>query len=475
MGGIGVDSWVEEAETRTHRGRLAARLEPVTRKLPLPVRVALIAAVAALLPFVTSSDYVVRVGVNTLLFVLLALGLNVVVGWAGLLDLGYVAVYGFGGYVYAWLASDQFGVHLPALATLPIAVCATALLGLVLGLSSRRLEGDYLAVVTLFFAQIFVVLATNANRITFPWNDAPSDLTGGPNGISGVDPFSVGSLKVATVSGYYWVTLAAVSVIALMLGFLNQSRTGRAWRALREDPLAAELMGMPVRSLKLVAFVVGAAVAGFGGTIFAAVQQGVFPTNFGIPLLITIYAMVILGGAGSLPGVVIGAIVVNVALELLRTPEQASWLFFIVIVVSIATFMRPVRRAAVLLGSTVAFGLVVFHVTRAIEPAWTHGPVEGGGLSAVLQHWVIHSPSGTLLGQIAMVGVLLIVVALTYLGAPWRPALLPPLLYLAAVAWENELVQNPSVTRLILLGALVIALMHLRPQGLLGSARVEIV
>jgi ABC-type branched-subunit amino acid transport system permease subunit len=129
----------------------------------------------------------------------------------------------------------------------------------------------------------------------------------------------------------------------------------------------------------------------------------------------------------------------------------------------------------VLFGSTAALGLVVFHVTRAIEPAWTHGPVEGGGLSAVLQHWVIHSPTGTLLGQIATAGVLLIVVALAYVGARWRSVLLPPLLYLLAVAWENVLVQNPSVTRLILLGALLIVLMHRRPQGLLGSARVEIV
>lgn len=474
MAGIGVDDWVDEAERRTRRGRLSARLEPFAR-LPHALRVGAIAALAALLPFVTSSDYVVRVGVNTLLFVLLMLGLNVVVGWAGLLDLGYVAVYGFGGYVYAWLASDQFGVHLPAIATLPIAACAGMLLGLVLGLPSRRLAGDYLAVVTLFFAQIFVTLTTNANRITLPWNHRPSDITGGPNGISGLDSLRIGSLSLNSISGYYWFCLATAAVLAIVLGLVERSRTGRAWKALRDDPFAAELLGIPTSALKLLAFVVGAGIASVTGSLFAAVQASVFPQNFTVPLLITLYAMLILGGSGSLGGVALGAVVFNVLLELLRTPEQASWLFFGLVVVGILTYLRPLRRAGAMLGATAVLGLGVFWIVRTIEPTWTHGKVEGGGLSVVLEHWVIHSQSGALLGQIALAGVLGLVVVLAYVGIRGLVILMPPLLYLAAVAWENVLVENPSITRLILVGVILIMLVNARPQGLLGTSRVEII
>ena len=133
-------------------------------------------------------------------------------------------------------------------------------------------------------------------------------------------------------------------VVALQL--INHSRTGRAWRALREDSLAAEMMSMPVNRLKLLAFMFGAATAGLTGTIFAAVQLGVFPQNFDLPLLITVYAMVILGGAGSIPGVVIGAIMINVSLELLREPENARLLFYVAIGLGLVTLVRPWRRLA---------------------------------------------------------------------------------------------------------------------------------
>ena len=125
---------------------------------------------------------------------------------------------------------------------------------------------------------------------------------------------------MVSIRGYYYLALVVFALVAAALYALHHSRTGRAWRSLREDPMAAELMGMPVKRLKLLAFMIGAAVAGLTGTIFAAVQVGVFPGNFELPLLITIYAMVILGGAGSMTGVVTGAITVNVVLEILRTP-----------------------------------------------------------------------------------------------------------------------------------------------------------
>jgi ABC-type branched-subunit amino acid transport system permease subunit len=473
---IGVDSWVNETAERRQLSRVDRAREELARRVPEPAQLVLVAAGASLLPFVTSSDYAVRVGVNTLLYILLAIGLNVVVGWAGLLDLGYVAIFGFGAYVYAWLASDKLGLHLSALLALPVVVVASSLLGLLLGLPSRRLIGDYLAVVTLFFAQIFVVLATNANRITFPWNDEPSDLTGGPNGISGVDRLRIGGFALDSLSGYYWLCLAAVAVVGVGLGLVNRSRTGRGWRALREDQMATELMGMPTRKLKLLAFVVGASVAGFSGSLFATVQQGVFPQNFGIPLLITIYAMVILGGAGSLLGVAAGAVIINVVLELLRTPDQATTLFFCAIVAGVLLFVRPWRYALGLLAATALLGALVFQLTRVVHPEWTSGNLEGNGpLSRLLEHWVVESPSGEQLGKIALALVLALIVAFAYLDRRWRPLLAPPLLYLGAVAWVNVLVENPSVTRLILLGALLIILMQRRPQGLLGTMRVEIV
>ena len=275
---IGVDEWVARADERTgaRTGFFAPLLNAFERIPPWGV-LALAVGAAALLPFISDSDYVIRVAVNTVLFALLALGLNVVVGWAGLLDLGFIAFYGFGAYLYAMLASPQFDLHLPALLAIAIVIVSSALLGLLLGLPSRRLLGDYLAIVTLFWAQIYVVLATNADRITLPWNDGPTDFTGGPNGITDVDPISIFGYEFGSIRSYLWLSLGVFTVVVVALSFVNRSRTGRAWRALREDPLAAELMSMPVHRLKLLAFMFGAATAGLTGTIFASVQLGVFP------------------------------------------------------------------------------------------------------------------------------------------------------------------------------------------------------
>ena len=270
-------------------------------------------------------------------------------------------------------------------------------------------------------------------------------------------------------------TLLATVLVMGGLHFLNDSRTGRAWRALREDPLAAELMGMPVNRLKLLAFVFGAATAGFTGTIFASVQQSVFPQNFDVPLLITIYTMVILGGAGSLPGVVIGAIVVNGTLEALRTPDQARWVFYGGIVLALFAFLRPWWKLAAVCGGTVVLGIVAFQVADAVRPSWTSGKIEGGGLSSLLDGWVVHPAYSTRLGNIGFVLLVVAVIVLMQLRGLLRTVFLVPVLYLAAFAWENRLVLEPSVTRLILLGSLLIALMIARPEGLLGTKRVEII
>ncbi|HWE80519.1 MAG TPA: branched-chain amino acid ABC transporter permease [Gaiellaceae bacterium] len=429
----------------------------------------------ALLPVVVSSDYIVRVGVNTLIYALLALGLNVVVGWAGLLDLGYVAFFGFGGYAYALLSSNQFHLHWPAVASVPLIIAASAVLGLLIGLPSRRLFGDYLAILTLFFGQAFVTLVSNADRITPFGFRSPVNFTGGPNGINGLDNIHSFGITVSSVRGYFYLSLVVFVLVAAALYSVNLSRTGRAWRSLREDPLAAELMGMPVNRLKLLAFMFGAAVAGLTGTIFAALQVGVFPGNFEIPLLIMIYAMVILGGAGSMTGVIAGAVTVNVVLEILRTPDPSRMVFYGVIVAALLTFIRPYVRLAAIVVGTAVFGIVVHLIVTRLAPAATQGTLPGGGtLGRVMDHWVILLTNPSTPGHIAYAGLLVAVALLTQVKGVWRTILIVPTLYVAAFTWENVLVDNPSVARLILLGALLIALMNARPQGLFGTARIEI-
>ena len=473
---IGVDEWVARHGERSGlRGGPLAPLVAQTEKLPWWGLLAGAVAISALVPFISSSDYVIRVAANTVLFALLAVGLNVVVGWAGLLDLGFVAFYGFGAYLYAMLSSEQFGVHLPAEVAIPLVMISSAVLGLLLGLPSRRLLGDYLAIVTLFFAQIFVVLATNADSIRLPWNDGPTDFTGGPNGITDLDQISLLGYEFGSVRSYLWLSLGVFTVVVVALYFLNQSRTGRAWRAVREDPLAAELMSMPVNRLKLLAFMFGAATAGLTGTIFASLQLGVFPGNFDLPLLITIYAMVILGGAGSIPGAVIGAITINVSLELLRDPGNARLLFYAAIGLGLVALMRPWRKLALVAVGTVVFGIVAYQLTDAIRPAWTSGSIQGGRFADLLDGWVVHPVDSTHLGNAGFVVLILALLALSELRGRWRTVLLVPTLYLAVFVWENRLVTEPSVTRILLLGALLIVLMSWRPQGLLGTSRVEIV
>ena len=167
------------------------------------------------------------------------------------------------------------------------------------------------------------------------------DLTGGPNGIVNIDNWDLAGLKVSSVQGYYYAALVVFLVSLFAVYLVDISRTGRAWKSLREDPLAAELMGIPVNRLKLVAFAVSAAIGGLAGTLFAALNTAVFSADFNTSTLIIIYAMLILGGAGSLGGVIVGAFVVNVSLEALRTPGHATWIFYIVILATLIVKVRP--------------------------------------------------------------------------------------------------------------------------------------
>jgi branched-chain amino acid transport system permease protein len=473
---VGQDEWVaRHTEARFFRTGPLATVEERLRRVPWWAWLILFIALFSLLPVFSSSGYVRRVGFDTVLYMLLALGLNVVVGWGGLLDLGYVAFYGIGAYTYAILDSDKFGYHLPSILSIPLVVVVGAVAGFLLGLPSRRLSGDYLAIVTLFFLQLFQTLTTNGDSAF------GKDLTGGPNGILNIDPLNffghdlvVQHQGVFAVS-YLYVALAFFAVVFVALRFVNESRTGRAWRSLREDPLAAEAMGMPVNRLKLMSFSFGAAVAALTGTLFASLNASVFPLTFYFVLLIVVYTMVILGGSGSQAGVVLGAIIIGPLLELLRDPGKSRVLFFLALVGGLVLAFRRSRKLAVVAVATLAFGFAAHEIARAVNDSWVVGE-KSGGFGGFVDHWVI--VPGHLAGWItpvAYIGLICAALLLTLVRPRFRLFLLPPVLYLAAFVWENVMLVKPEPTRYIVLGVILIALMIIRPNGLLGERRVEIV
>lgn len=486
---IGADEWVARSgERRAGRTGISGAAVALAGRVPPVVQLLLFVAIGASIPFITSSGYLLRVATDTTIYALLAMGLNVSVGWAGLLDLGYVAYYGFAAYAFAMLSSSQFGVHWPTWASVPAVLVVTILLGLLVSLSSRRLTGDYLAIVTLFFGQIFVTLTTQGYRLSFFGIGGSHNITGGPTGITNVDPFRIFGHQLTQVRDYLWVALGAFALVAAALYLANNSRTGRAWRALREDSLAAELMSMPTGRLKILAIAVGAGVAGLVGAVNAAYFQGVFPTSFDFPLLITVYAMVILGGAGSLGGVVVGALVINLVLEVLRTPDHARWVFYGAIIIGLVVAIRPWRRLAAVLGGLVVFGLVMNAIVGAVWPRGTAGPVLGsdgqfttsGIVAGVLRHWLV-LPANTYtvpdfqIGNYAFVLLIALALTLTVVHGRVRLALLVPTVWLGAFVWENRLIEESGTTRPLLLGALLVVLMAKRPEGLFGTPRVEIV
>ena len=283
-----------------------------------------LAALLIALPFIT--DWAlgrawVRIAAFALLYIMLALGLNIVVGYAGLLDLGYVAFFAVGAYFYALLASPQFGLHLPFWLLLPLGAAVACAFGVLLGAPTLRLRGDYLAIVTLGFGEIIRIFLVNLN--------APVNITNGPQGINLIDPVKLGAFSLAqthTVGGasfpavfnYYYLFLVLTLAVIFVSMRLEDSRIGRAWAAIREDELAAAAMGINTRNMKLLAFAMGASFGGVSGGLFAGFQGFISPESFTLIESIMILCMVVLGGMGHIPGVVLGAVLLVVLPEALR-------------------------------------------------------------------------------------------------------------------------------------------------------------
>ena len=267
----------------------------------------------------------VRIADFALLYLLLALGLNIVVGFAGLLDLGYIAFYAVGAYAYALLASPHFGLHLPFWAILPIGAAVAALFGILLGTPTLRLRGDYLAIVTLGFGEIVRVFLNNLSQ--------PVNITNGPQGIARIDPFALGRFDFSTsekllglpFSGpikYYYLLLAVAACVIVVNIRLQNSRIGRAWEAIREEETAARAMGINTTHLKLLAFAMGASFGGLAGGMFSAIQGFISPESFVLVESVMVLAMVVLGGMGNIWGVILGAILLSFVPEVLRWTVQ---------------------------------------------------------------------------------------------------------------------------------------------------------
>jgi branched-chain amino acid transport system permease protein len=274
----------------------------------------------------------VRITNLAILFVFLALGLNIVVGFAGLLDLGYIAFYAVGAYVYALLASPHFNIHLPFWIILPIGAAVACLFGALLGAPTLKLRGDYLAIVTLGFGEIIRIFLNNLSQ--------PVNITNGPQGITLIDPFRLGSFNFGksevigglTFSGpikyYYFLMLVLIVVIVINLRLQN-SRIGRAWEAIREDEIAARAMGINTRNMKLLAFAMGASFGGVAGGMFSAIQGFISPESFVLLESVMVLSMVVLGGMGNIWGVIVGALLLSFTPEILRyTVEPAQKAMF---------------------------------------------------------------------------------------------------------------------------------------------------
>ena len=279
------------------------------RTLPRVLVLAVIVA-AIVIPVADPSQYLLRILATIGIYGLLATGLNIVVGRAGLLDLGYVAFFGLGAYTYAMVASDHFDIHLPFVVALVLSTAIAAASGVLLGIPVLRLRGDYLAIVTLGFGEIVYLVLLNLDR--------PVNITGGVAGILEVDPPDLFLFTADSLVANYYLILVLLLLSVFIAHRLVASRIGRAWVAVREDEMAASAVGINTTSAKLWAFAIGASFSGFAGSLFAALQGAVFPNTFLFTQSILVLAMVIIGGMGTLWGPLIGAAVMVLLPEVLR-------------------------------------------------------------------------------------------------------------------------------------------------------------
>ena len=294
-------------------GRATAQVVRVYDATPGWLQLVLFGALAACSLF--GDRYMLDVSINVMIYICLGLGLNIVVGLCGLLDLGYIAFYGVGAYVYALLAI-HFGISFWL--CLPIAMSVAALAGCIVGYPTLRMRGDYLAIVTLGFGEIVRLLLNN-------W----MSLTNGPNGIlsiprptvwlpSWAHGFSFESFYINKLPWLYVIIIVFTLFTILAVYRLNFSRIGRAWEAMREDETTAELMGVNTFLLKLLAYAMGAVFGGLAGAYFSARMGSIFPTSFSFMESAMVLAMVVLGGMGSLPGVIVGALALVALPEVFR-------------------------------------------------------------------------------------------------------------------------------------------------------------
>jgi branched-chain amino acid transport system permease protein len=271
---------------------------------------AALAAAAALPLLVSPGGDTLNNLVLAAAYAVMALGLNIVVGFAGLLDLGYVAFFAIGAHVAAYLASDFRGIHIDFLLVLVAAVVITAAAGVLIGIPTLRLRGDYVGIVTLAFGEIIGQVVSNGRDVRF----FGGTLTAGPNGMSGIDKIDLPGLapfSALNLRPWYWFALALIALTLLVNARLRDSRLGRAWRALRDDELAAAHAGVPIMRTKLAAYGVGAALGGIAGAFLASYLSTVSPTQFEFSFSIFILAMVVLGGMGSIWGVVLGSLALS--------------------------------------------------------------------------------------------------------------------------------------------------------------------
>jgi len=320
-----------EYRGRQARANRRATISPAQVKQQRMIASVLAFLLLLALPWILG-QYLSNVVDQVLTFALMALGLNIVVGFAGLLDLGYVAFFAIGAYTTALLTSSgALGMEQSFWLAVPIAVIAATVAGVILGIPVLRLRGDYLAIVTLGFGEIIRVLVVS---------DLLKPVIGGAQGITSIERPAIGSLTIISPQAFYYLLLAGCILAVYISSRLRDGRAGRRWMAIREDEDVAEAMGINLVASKLLAFAIGAGLAGLAGSIFASRIASVFPNSFNLLISINVLAIIIVGGLGSLPGVILGAFVLVGLPELLREFEEYRLLMYGVLLI-VMMLVRP--------------------------------------------------------------------------------------------------------------------------------------